>query len=93
MATRSNAPPRVVMRIEMYPNAKQVFAALCNQLGVTQNTAAARVVEWFTDQPQLIQSAILGHYPSEIRADVAVLILTRITKNKKNSRKFTELCT
>jgi hypothetical protein len=46
--------------------------------GMTQVTMMSRMVEWFAEQDQTIQAAVLGRYPSEIESDVAKLILKRM---------------
>jgi hypothetical protein len=77
---------RVIMRIELFPEAKKGLADLCDRLGMTQIAATSRIVEWFTTQPDVVQAAVLGLYPHDIRAEVAEIILKRMaTTNKKKS--------
>ena len=83
MATRSNAEHRVIMRIELFPEAKDRLTNMCERLGMTQVAAASRLMEWFAEQKDVVQGAILGHYPEEIRADVAAMILRRLAGEKK----------
>jgi hypothetical protein len=73
---------RVIMRIELYPEAKDKLADLCDQLGMTQVAATSRLVEWFTDQQDVLQAAVLGLYPEDIRAEVAAMLLKRLTTKK-----------
>ncbi len=82
MANSSNNH-RVIMRIELYPEAKQGLTDLCDRLGMTQVAATSRVIEWFTDQTDVVQAAILGLYPKDIRAEVAEMILKRIVSDKR----------
>jgi hypothetical protein len=76
---------RVIMRIELYPEAKKGLSDLCDRLGMTQIAATSRIVEWFTTQSEVVQAAILGLYPHDIRAEVAELILNRLAETKKKS--------
>jgi len=71
------------MRIELYPQAKAHLEELCDRLGMTQVATTSRVIEWFSDQQDVVQAAILGLYPEDIRADVATMILKRMTGDKK----------
>ena len=82
MAT-NYTPGRVIMRIELFPEAKQGLQDLCDRLGMTQVAAASRVIEWFTAQNDVVQAAVLGLYPKEIRADVADIILKKMAAEKK----------
>jgi hypothetical protein len=45
---------------------------------MTQVAMMSRLVEWFASQDEKIQGAVMGHYPGEIEADVAKLILKRM---------------
>jgi hypothetical protein len=83
--SNSNAPRRVIMRIELYPEAKQGLSDLTDRLGMTQVAATSRVIEWFTTQNDVVQAAILGLYPKEIRAEVAEMILKKMAADKKKS--------
>ena len=73
------------MRIELYPEAKQGLTELCDRLGMTQVAATSRVIEWFTTQSDVVQAAILGLYPRDIRAELAEMILKKMAADKKKS--------
>ncbi len=79
----NTAARRVIMRIELYPEAKEGLTGLCDRLGMTQIAATSRVIEWFTTQTDVVQAAILGLYPRDIRAEVAAMILKRMTSDDK----------
>jgi hypothetical protein len=83
MANTSNVPRRVIMRIELFPQAKDHLTDLCNRLGMTQVAATSRLVEWFCEQQDVVQAAVLGLYPEDIRADVAAMVLKRMAGEKK----------
>lgn len=68
------------MRLELTKTAKDTLDKLTELTGMTQVALMSRLLEWFTRQPDLIQAAVLGRYPREIEADVAQLILHRVSK-------------
>ena len=73
---------RVVFRIQLTTDAKKRLLEISDQLGITQIAITSRLVEWFANQPDLIQAAILGLYPDVIKQDVATLILNRMAEGK-----------
>ncbi|MDP9173460.1 MAG: hypothetical protein M3O30_06290 [Planctomycetota bacterium] len=81
----TNTPRRVIMRIELYPQAKDGLTDMCDRLGMTQVAATSRIIEWFTDQTDVVQAAILGLYPKDIRAEVAEMILKKMAAERKKS--------
>ncbi|MGA2581761.1 MAG: hypothetical protein ABSG31_00675 [Tepidisphaeraceae bacterium] len=83
MANSNQPPGRVIMRIELFPHAKQGLQDLCDHLGMTQVAAVSRVIEWFTDQTDVVQAGVLGLYPKDIRAEVAEMILKKMASEKK----------
>jgi len=83
MANTSNVPRRVIMRIELFPQAKDHLTNLCDRLGMTQVATTSRLVEWFCQQTDVVQAAVLGLYPEDIRAEVATMILKRMASEKK----------
>jgi hypothetical protein len=50
---------------------------------MTQVAVLSRIVQWFAQQPETIQAAILGRYPTEIQPDVARLLLERMLDGHK----------
>jgi hypothetical protein len=71
---------RVIIRLELTPSAKQALEDVCEKNGMTQVAVSSRLVEWFADQSDMLQAAILGHYPREIEPDIARIILTRMAE-------------
>ena len=74
---------RVIMRIELTPSAKTLFTEACERKGMTQVAMMSRMTEWFSRQDEMVQGAILGHYPAGIESDVVKLILKKIIENAK----------
>jgi hypothetical protein len=79
----ANSSRRVIMRIELYPEAKQALTDLCDRLGMTQVASTSRIIEWFTTQSDVVQAAILGLYPKDIRSQLAEMILRQMASEKK----------
>jgi hypothetical protein len=75
----NNMPEHIIVRLEITPPAKKELEQLAERSGMTQVAMTSRIIEWFAGQSELIQAAILGHYPPEIQADIAKLILSRMS--------------
>jgi hypothetical protein len=71
------------MRIELLPEAKEGLTGLCDRLGMTQIAATSRIIEWFTTQSDVVQAAILGLYPQDIRPELAEMTLKRMASDSK----------
>ena len=63
-------------------SAKDSLEAFSDRAGMTQFAVTSRLVEWFASQPETIQSAVLRRYPPEIEADIARLILKKMSGAK-----------
>lgn len=70
--------PRHIIRIELSPVAKNRLATLSDKHGMTQVAMMSRLVEWFSSQPEEIQAAVVGRYPSKIAPDIARMLLKRM---------------
>jgi hypothetical protein len=73
---------RIIVRIELTPNAKTHLNELSDKAGMTQVAMLSRLVEWFATQADMVQAAVLGQYPAEIQAEIARLILKRMSAKK-----------
>jgi hypothetical protein len=74
---------RIILRIEITPEAKTALQDFSDRAGMTQFAVTSRLVEWFGAQPEAVQSAVLRRYPSEIQADVGKMILKAMAAGKK----------
>ncbi len=72
--------PRIILRIELTPAAKNRLSDFCETAGMTQVATLSRVVEWFANQPPAVQRLIVGHIPKEMQQDVARLMLKNLAK-------------
>ena len=83
---------RIILRIEITPEAKDNLQQTTQQSGMTQVALLSRLVEWFAEQPHTLRSAVLDLYPPEIREDVLKIILKRlderpVEKPRKSAKK------
>jgi hypothetical protein len=70
-------------RVELTLGAKERLEGCCNRVGMKQFAALSRMSEWFSEQNEMVQAAVMGLYPAEIRAEFAALILERMAGGKK----------
>jgi len=82
---RGNSKPqhRHILRIELLPDAQERFTAIHDRLGITQVAIASRLVEWAAEQSDVLQAAILGLYPDDVRDQIVPLIFKHIASPKK----------
>ena len=66
------------MRIEVLPGVPELLAELTDQVGSTQVSVVSRLLQWFAEQPDVTQAAILGLYPGDMRTELPRMILERM---------------
>jgi hypothetical protein len=71
---------RFITRIELTPATRSRLTEISLSNGMTQVALLSRIVNWFADQPDVIQAGVLGRYPAELQPDIAKLILDRMVK-------------
>ncbi|MCC7145656.1 MAG: hypothetical protein IT443_04350 [Phycisphaeraceae bacterium] len=81
---------RVIMRIELTPEAKDRLATISENRGMTQVSVTSRLVEWFAHQNEMVQGVILGHYPKELFPDIVPVILKAMAENSGARKKKTK---
>jgi len=72
---------RVTVRLELSREAKNATDKLCEIHGMKQVALGSRLVEWFCNQPDALQSIVLGVFPKEIEAEVALFLLSKRKTN------------
>jgi hypothetical protein len=72
--------PRIILRIELTSAAKNHLNDFTERAGMTQVATLSRLVEWFANQPDVVQRLIVGHIPKEMQQDVARLMLKNLSK-------------
>lgn len=70
-------PARIILRVELTPSAKDRLNVLTEKAGMTQVAMLSRLVEWFANQPEDIQGAVLslGNFSPGARVAIAKLLL------------------
>lgn len=70
---------RIIVRIELTPAAKTAYDNVADRFGMTHISTTSRLMAWFAAQPEGLQAAILGQYPKEFEAEIARLLLNRMS--------------
>jgi hypothetical protein len=78
----SPASQRAIMRIDVLPQTKEKLADLCGSLGMTQVATVSRLVVWLCREQDVVQAAVLGLYPEDIRAELPSMILKGMAAGK-----------
>jgi len=66
------------MRIEVFPGVPDALADVTDRVGSTQVSVVSRLLEWFVNQPDVTQAAILGLYPGDIQKELPKMIIERL---------------
>jgi hypothetical protein len=67
---------RVIMRIEITPEARNGLDSLVDRRGMIKVAVMSRLVEWFSRQPSEVQQSILSRFESEAERDFAKQLLS-----------------
>jgi hypothetical protein len=79
-------PSRIIVRLEITPDAKQQVEKACDALGMKQVALLSRVMEWFARQDATTQRMIVGHIPPELGKSLARLAFpNKSPRNKTRS--------
>ncbi len=73
---------RSIFRVQLTAVAKKNLLKVTEKTGITQIAVTSKLTEWFANQPDTIQAAILGLYPDAIKTDVATILLKRMKAGK-----------
>lgn len=82
MLNTSVSTQRVIMRIELFPQAKERFMDYCQGLGISQVAAASRLIQWFCEQDDVVQAVVMGLYPEDIHDQIPSMILKRLVTDR-----------
>jgi hypothetical protein len=75
------AKRRVIMRIEILPEACQRLDQAIQSFGMPNVVMSSRLMKWLITQPETIQASILGLYPDFARPEILSLILEEMTQD------------
>ena len=75
---------RVIMRIEIQQGGPEALGEVVRLFGSTNVSVVSRLMMWFVEQPEEIQSAVLGHMPGP-RTDISKALMERMAGKKSKS--------
>jgi hypothetical protein len=76
-------PKRAIIRLQLESIAKDRLDLLCKKRGMTQITIMSRLVDWFMEQDDVTQTAILSRLAPEALAPLAKKMLEKLTRNER----------
>ena len=77
--------PRIIMRIELSPDAKREFIFTPERLGMTQLAVTNKLIAWFLRQSADMQLAILRSHYDRAGENLTTEVLRRIISETKES--------
>lgn len=76
-------PKRAIIRLQLEGGAKKKLDDLCSKRGMTQITIMSRLVDWFNEQDELSQTAILSRLAPEALAPLARKMLEKLARGER----------
>jgi hypothetical protein len=76
---------RAIMRIQLDTSAKSELDKFCMDRGMTQIAVMSRLVDWFVQQDQVIQTAVMASLSDGAMSALARQMLKRLSTGRKNS--------
>ena len=73
--------PRVIMRIEVTPEAAKRLEETTDWFGMTHVNVHTRLIEWLADQPEIVQLTILGLCPESLKPDILTIVLKKMIQD------------
>ena len=77
---------RYITRIELTDAVRKSLTEISHSNGMTQVSVLSRIVDWFADQPEIIQAGVLDRYPAELQPNIEKLILERMARRARTKR-------
>ncbi len=71
-------------RVEIEPELKAKFGEIHKRRGLTRTEATTRILQWFVEQPQVIQQSIFRHLPGDLELDIVQMVLREMEKKRPN---------
>jgi hypothetical protein len=66
---------RCIMRVEVSPGVPESLDQATARFGSTHVSVVSRLMEWFVEQPDLVQAAILRLYPLNIKKELPRMVI------------------
>jgi hypothetical protein len=76
---------RAIMRIQLDTSAKTELDKFCIDRGMTQIAVMSRLVDWFVQQDQVIQTAVMASLSDGAMSALARQMLKRLSSGRKNA--------
>lgn len=73
-------------KVDLPPDVIAAFESVISQRAIPRKHAVGRLMNWFVDQPDVIQQSVLGQMPESVAPDVALLVLARQARHADPSR-------
>ncbi len=73
---------RAIMRIQLDADAKSELDKLCAKRGMTQIAVMSRLVGWFVEQDDVIQTAVMASLSDHAMAALAKQMLKRLASDR-----------
>lgn len=64
--------------VAMEPQAKRQLDELGKRLGMTEMTMMKRLIEFYVQQDDWLQSVMIEHYPQQVKRELAKLLLEKL---------------
>ncbi len=76
---------RAIVRVQLSPQVKEKLDELCDSRGMTQIAVMSRLVDWFCEQNELVQAAVLGQISETLQSDLAEQLLREMAEESQPS--------
>ena len=73
---------RVIMRVDVTPDAQKGLDDFCDRTGITKVAAVSRLIQWCEAQGSDVQAIVLGQVSQQLMPDVVETILKRMAGKK-----------
>ncbi len=67
-------------RLNLQSRLTEAVDGVLRKRGLSRTEGVKRLFEWFLEQPQVIQAAILGHLPEDFEQDIAKMVLEKMAQ-------------
>ncbi len=78
---------RQIIKIAVTPEAKQAIEMVSDRYGMSQIEMASRLYNWFADQDEPVQAAVLDLLPRSMAPDIARLALEQLASKRPKAAK------
>jgi hypothetical protein len=89
LSDRLAAVQRTPCRLSVSNHAAEILTFIARHHRLSKAESLARLLEWFTEQPQSMQALLLALYPKHVENEIARFILKQRELDKKASTLLT----